>query len=332
MRRFFVCFFCCLFLVFGSGCRTPQSVKNVWKETKYYYYTYLNTPVTLNFEDQGDSEEYQQTLASAVSEFDMRIGDLERVLQNSDKNPDAAWLARMTERFPWLSGLALTDASGNAGAKLPMDYPKPFDVLPLLEEDPKQQIKDLRAFVQQTPQGPEIYLDNPVYLGGDFRGLVVVHFDPRVLIGQVTNPGVFMLAGPDGIIWPGMFDAEATPVAAINWGEVVKDQSYGTVSNEQGTFYWVARYLGNLPLVYAVKVSGEFPERLENMAGLTEALPFALGKLDLRDIQLDSGETGEDLSPGEVGNIGSPDVSPESPLRGEPRDRTREPSAEDLAV
>jgi hypothetical protein len=87
------------------------------------------------------------------------------------------------------------------------------------------------------------------------------------------------------------------------------------VSSAEGTFYWVTRYLGNLPLIYAVKIEGDFPERIENMAGLSVAASYALGNVS---ISMPESAPENDRAPGEVGNIGAPSVAPDAPPYGTP--------------
>lgn len=267
------------------GCRAPQTVKDAWKGTRSYYYEYLNTPATLNMDDKGNILDYQAEMGSAIADFDLRLQELERVLQNSDRNPDAAWVTAMTSRFPWLSGVVLADNEGIPRAQVPVAYPKGFEIGSLLEVDHKQLLKDLRAYVQEHPLGPEIYIGNPVYIGADFRGVITVHFDPRALLARTGDPGKVMIAGPSGILWPGLYDAASTPMASVDWGEEVRNNSSGIVRNELGAFYWVCRYVGNLPLVYAVRIEGEFPLREENMQGLADANAFAIGPVDFSTMQ-----------------------------------------------
>ncbi|MCI7506855.1 hypothetical protein, partial [Desulfovibrio piger] len=52
----------------------------------------------------------------------------------------------------------------------------------------------------------------------------------------------------------------ATPLASVNWEETVTKSSSGTCTNATGSFYYMVRYLGNLPLVFAVPESGTFPQ------------------------------------------------------------------------
>ena len=283
LRYFFVMAVVGSFML--TGCRAPQTVKDAWKGTKGYYYEYLNTPARLNMDDRGDILDYQAALGTAVSDFDMRLQELERVLQNSDRNPDAAWVTSITTRFPWLSGVALTDDTGTPRAKVPPVFPKPFEIGNLLDVDPKQQLKDLRAFVQSSDLGAEVYVGNPVYIGADFRGVIIVHFDPRALLARTGDPGKLVIAGPDGIIWPGLYEASSIPVANINWAEEVKQNTSGVVKNDLGAFYWVCRYIGNLPLIYAIRIQGEFPLNENNMHGIAEANSFAIGPVNFASMQ-----------------------------------------------
>jgi hypothetical protein len=271
------------------GCRTPQTVKDAWKGTRSYYYEYLNTPAKLNMDDRGNILDYQADLGNAIGDFDLQVQELEKALQNSDRRPDAEWVTSMTTRFSWLSGIALTDEEGIPRAKVPPMFAKEFEIGNLLEVDPKQQMKDLRGFVQMHPLGPEIYIGNPVYTGADFRGVIVMHFDPRVLLSRTGDPGKVVIAGPEGIIWPGVYDAESLPLSGINWAEKVKNEYAGTVKNELGTFYWISRYVGNLPLIYAVHVQGEFPVNEANMRGLADANAYAIGRVDFSSMQAPSG-------------------------------------------
>lgn len=267
------------------GCRTPQTVKDAWKGTRSYYYEYLNTPAQIDLDSRGNVQDYQAALGFAVADFDVQLQELERALQNSDRNPDAAWVSAFTTRFPWISGVALTDEEGIPRAQIPPEFAKPFDIGPLIEVDPKQQIKDLRAYVKDDPLGPEIYVGNPVYVGAEFRGVITVHFDPRVLLARASDAAQVVIAGPGGIIWPGIYDPAATPLAGIDWAERVKSNVYGIERNEFGAFYWICRYLGNLPLIYAIRIQGDFPVQEENLRSLVEANNFAIGSVDFSRLQ-----------------------------------------------
>ncbi|WP_035064574.1 PDC sensor domain-containing protein [Nitratidesulfovibrio termitidis] len=263
----------CLLLALGvllaTGCK--HEAKEYWKDTRRYYREYLNTPAKLDLEDKGEVAPAEARLAEGFAGIDIQLRALERALENSDRKPDTAWAKQMFQRFPWISGLAAVDHDGNVMAQQPEASMKPLDFTPLLKEDAKQNMRALRSYVQDTPMGPEVYVGVPVYSGTDFRGLVIAHFDIRALLPYSSRPADLMIAAPGQVMWPGRFDAQATPIASTDWGAVLTKDVYGTVANTNGEFYWVSRYLGNLPLVFAVPEAGSFPEKPEQLGILKQA-------------------------------------------------------------
>lgn len=244
-----------LILVSGAfGCGKSQTMKDSWKFTTRQYRTYLNTPASLDLDDKGDCELYELALGEAVLAVDSELQKLIRAMENSDHNPNQAWALSMMSRFPWLSGVALVDGSGKLVAQYPEHYAKTFDAQPLMEPDPKQRLGALRAYVQKSDAGPEVYLANPVFGGDEMRGLIVVYFDPKSLVTTSPDPGSFAMASPAGLVWAGGF-GEGSVVASENWETLLKHKSCGLIGSKGSDFFWTTRYLGNLPLVYAVPTS-----------------------------------------------------------------------------
>ncbi len=239
-----------------SACGQSQMVKDSWKFTKRQYSNYLNTPAELDMDDQGSCEAYELALGEAVHTIDTELQRLVRAMENSDHNPDQAWVMSMVGRFPWLSGVALVDKNGALVAQYPEHFAKVFDVTPLLEPDPKQRPGDLRAYAQITDAGPEVYIANPVYGAGaeSLRGLIVCHFDPRMLATMTHDPGAFALASPAGLLWPGRYGAGSI-LATQDWAESLRKKSYGTIGDSNSGFFWTTRYIGNFPIVYALSLN-----------------------------------------------------------------------------
>ncbi len=315
MHRFFILSFA-VFLLVCSGCsQGKQSIKDSWKYTTKQYRTYLNTPATLDMEATGNCENYEIALGDAVLELDGELEKLIRAMENSDRSPDQDWVMQLMRRFPWLTGVALADKDGKVMARHPEYFMKEFDVTPLLSPDPKQRINSLRAYVQKTPLGPEIYLANPVFSGEELRGLIVVYFDPRALVSLSRDPGSFMLASPEGVLWAGKFTPESTPVGKENWAELLLHKSCGLIGGSGSEFFWTTRYLGNLPLVYAIPTDTknvvESPQQLDQLkrVDVSDAPPLKL--------------TDPTLMEGEVGNVGAPNVQPRpAPAPGVENDGT----------
>lgn len=256
-------------LLFTAGCN--QSTKNVWKDTKRYYGTYMNPPASINYDEKGELEAEEARLATSMLGIDMQLRKLERALENADKKPTPESVARFFKKFPWVAGIAAIDPNGNVLAQEPSLPMKPLSFAETIKEDPKQNIRALRGSVVDSPLGPEVYLAVPVYNGTTFLGAVATHFDMRALLPYSAKPEDLMIAAPGIILWPGKYDAAATPVATTNWEEVARNNTSGTVSNANGEFYWIARYVGNVPLIFAVPVKGTFPEKPEQLSVLATA-------------------------------------------------------------
>ncbi len=251
MQRILLFFGIVFLTVAAIGCNKSQVVKDSWKFTTRQYRAYLNTPASIDMEDKGSCELYEIALGESVLTMDTALQKLSRAMENSDHNPDQRWVMDMMRRFPWLSGVALVDGQGNIVAKYPEHYSKALDVKPLLEPDPKQRLGALRAWAQLEGESPEIYLANPVFGGDEMKGLIVAHFDVRSLVTLSSNPGSFMLACPQGVLWNGEF-SQGTIVNSVNWNTLLTEKSCGVIGPEGGAFFWTTHYIGNLPLVYAL--------------------------------------------------------------------------------
>lgn len=247
-RLFLLCLLSCS--VFWTGCSTSQTAKDAWKYTKRQYYSYLNTPATIDMDNVGSSEDYQLALSEHIMEVDKRMERLIRKMENSDISPDQRWVMDMVGEFTWLSGVALVDENGQLMSHYPADTMKPFDAAPLLTEDPKQNITSLRSYLQETPLGPEIYIGKPVYTDGTFRGLVVAHFDPAVLLQECpVDPNQIAIVCPQGPIWTG--SGVGGSLAGHDWSNELSRRTSGYHND----VYWTTRYFGNLPVVYGISTS-----------------------------------------------------------------------------
>jgi hypothetical protein len=66
------------------------------------------------------------------------------------------------------------------------------------------------------------------------------------------NPGSFVLVCPTGVLWTGGYGAQGSIVGSQDWGKILTEQSSGHIEDGSARFFWTTRYLGNLPLVYAI--------------------------------------------------------------------------------
>lgn len=244
----------------ACGCTAWQPSKEVWKTTKGLWYTYVSPPASVDYDDKGSVSPEGIALSSAIMRIDVELGKLERVMQNADRPPTQEWLGSLFSTFPWLNGFAGVKYDGTILGQEPPDSMKQLDFIPLLYEDSKQGSRALRADVQPGPLGPEVMLATPLYDGVDFLGIVVAYFDMRSLMRFSDKASDIVVLSPGALLWPGKYDFAATPLAGVDWSKVVRESTSGTCSNNTGTFYYMVRYLGNLPMVFAIPAKGTFPE------------------------------------------------------------------------
>ncbi len=270
-NSFLRCFLLLTALSLASGCSSYQPTKNAWKSTKGFWNAYVSPPASVDYEEKGDISPRALALTSSMMGIDVELGRLERVMLNADKPPTREWLSTFFASFPWISGFAGVKYDGTILGQEPATSMKELDFIPLLYEDKKQNSRALRADVQNTPLGPEIMLAAPLYDGVDFLGVVAAYFDMRALMQYSSNPEDMVILTPQALLWPGKYDFAATPLAGVNWSEAISKSSSGVCTNATGSFYYIVRYLGNLPLVFAVVESGAFPE---GKGDLEQGLPF----------------------------------------------------------
>ncbi len=257
-------------LILLAGCSTNQTVKNAWKATRSSWYSYVNKPAVVDYEETGEIDAYEASLATRMIGIDVQWQSLERAMSNADKPPTSEWVQAFFARFPWLTGFAGVNAEGKivgqAGPELGLDF------APLLEVDKKQNVHALRGVVQETSSGPIISLATPLYKDTDFLGVVVAYFDMRALMRYCTNPEELIVLSPQAVLWPGKFNVESTPLTQVKWEEVLARSSHGTVSDSSGSFYWINRYLGNQPIIFAVPITKQQPEKEERIAAVAASM------------------------------------------------------------
>lgn len=259
-HSFLRCFLILLTIALASGCSHYQPTKEVWKTTKGLWGTYVSPPANVDYDEKGDLPPQALELSKDMMGVDAELSKLERAMQNADKPPTQEWLDKLFATFPWLDGFAGVKYNGVILGQQPPESLKELDFNPLLYEDAKQNSRALRADIQPSPLGPEIMLATPLYDGIDFLGIVVAYFDMRSLMKFSENASNMVVLAPTALLWPGKYDFASTPLAGVNWSEVVTKSTSGTCSNANGSFFYLVRYLGNLPLIFAVPEKGDFAE------------------------------------------------------------------------
>lgn len=255
-----------------QGC-AGASIENSWKSTKSFYANYVNTPAVIDYEDKGAITEAEAALARRMRGVEYQMLQLERAMANADRAPSPEAVNAILARFPWLSGIALMDISGEILAQQPMPM-KSLDFTPLLDRTGRNgDLRGLRGMVQDTPLGAEVFVAIPIYRSAELMGLLITHFDMRSLLAYADEPGDLVVVAPEATLWSGRFVFDSTPMAEQDWKALAAANPVGTVSNANGEFLWLTRYLGTQPLVFGVPAKGEFTEDPNQLAIIGEQSP-----------------------------------------------------------
>ncbi len=265
----------CIAMLGTLGCSSNQTTKDIWKDTKSIWYSNVNVPASIDYDDTGSLDDYEEKLSASLMGMDAQISALEKIMSNADKPPTQEFIASLFTRFPWLSGFSGIKADGTLIGQVPGAPIKALDFYPLLEEDAKQNARALRGYVQDTAMGPEVFMATPLYDAHSFLGIVTVYFDMRALLSYSASPEELVILAPNALLWAGKYDFASTPLSGIAWDTVVLEESSGTVTSATGSFYWTVRYIGNMPLIFAVAMDeGSFGLKENLRTGPTGNGPF----------------------------------------------------------
>lgn len=258
-------------LVLVGGC---SSLESSWKSTKKFYYTYINAPAVIDYEEKGSLSEAELRLATRMVGIDIQLEQLERYLQNADRPPTNESVNLLFTGFPWLSGLVAIDPEGNVLAQEPPISMKNLDFSGIAKAEARGgEMRGIRGFVQDTPLGPEVMAGIPVYMDSEMRGMLVTHFDMRTLLSYTEGKEDLIVLAPEGVLWSGDIDVSSTPLADQDWASITRSSTQGTVSDHNGEFIWIVRFIGKQPLIFATPVKGTFQKKEDSSMGIS---PFGL--------------------------------------------------------
>lgn len=306
-------------LSLNFGCSHFQATKDVWKGTKELWYEYMSPPASIDYSDVSTLTPTAQALVNGMMGIDKELTKLERLMNNADRTPSRSWAEQFFVTVPWVDGFAGVRADGSLLGNIPAPGKTPLTVdwIPLLYEPEKQSSRDLRADVQPGANGPEVLVAATMYDGVDFLGVVASYFSMNQLMDRVKNPDDVVILTPYALLWS-KYEYGSTPMAGINWSEVVTKSARGTVSNEHGKFVYQVRWLANLPIIFCVVEDGAFTKGSGSLAGTEkyfparEKKPVPPLKERSRNLLQSGGDEFMAPKPGEEAHGGGGDIEPGS--------------------
>jgi len=249
LKRIAILIMVCLLL---AACDTAR---RTWRDTRNMFNKYVDVNPEIDLKNEGIDDKGLQKLAGLFGPVDQKLEVFLREIQSQDTPPEPEWGEGLLSRFPWLTGLAVTDTEGNVLSQYPPVGMRAVDFKPLLEFQDRYKVRKLAASIQTDELGMLIYVAMPYYKNNEFGGLVVGYFDPRTLVDFCPDPGQLYIIYPDGIIWPGSDQALAEAMLAYAWKMELKDAVQGETTVNGVTYAWQARWIGQIEIVYVTEIS-----------------------------------------------------------------------------
>ena len=298
-----------MLIVFAAGVSAcSQTTKDYWKATKSYYYKYVNKPANIDLEDMGIYTPGEGYLAETLPPVERVLERFKRTLFSLDKAPSDNWMYAFVQRFPWIEGVALIDQEGVVIHKWPSVSLKEYSYGFIKEDTGNKKVRHLIGHAEETPLGPHVYVATQIMKQAEPAGYFVVHFDPRALFAQVQGAEELMVAAPGAVLWPGMFEVSATPVADADWGRLTRSNFSGRVRNANGSFVWYCIMLGTMPMVFAAPDEGSFPEA----PGQLDMLSAFSGSAGMEMAGMGVMDEAEESEPGAMSVVAPPMQAPVS--------------------
>lgn len=235
---------CIVLLLFGlSGCQPWQTMKEIYRGTIF--------PADVDVGGKANVGEDIRSLARKITSVDAQLEELIRSAKRLD-NPSPSELQDVLSKFSWLNGGAVFDASGQLQHQVPAQPIKDISEIALKDGlfDP---LTEISLRVMDMDLGPEMCLIRPIRDGDQVIAYAVLHFDPRSLFGQFPDPQDLVVMYRDTVIWSRMGAQTETKIQEMNWTQKLQDKVQGELTVHEDSFVWLARYVGERPLVYLIR-------------------------------------------------------------------------------
>lgn len=249
--RFIALFSVLVVLLFASGCEYGSKV---WQDAQ----NYVDPNPEIDLNHGGIENPDDNKLALLFTPVDEKILSLINALSAVDSHPDENWFKMLFMRFPWISGVLTVDEEASILVKLPETGIKPFKPGPLVEYEGDWSEISMKSFINYSEFGPEMYLCTPFFKDAEFKGLVVVHFDPRILLNFCPEPEKLIIMQPDGGgFWTGSDNEDKEALLKIDWDELLDEDVHGVVTVGETRYVWLSRYVGDTQILYLTRAVSE---------------------------------------------------------------------------
>lgn len=227
------------------------------KVTKTYRWVLggINPNPEITLEPSTFSEESEERLAMLFTPVDRQIQSLQREVDSQTSYPERDWFGMVFSRYPWVGGVMIVESTGEIIDRQPEFNLKPLDFSPLLEVGEAWNDGRMRAHVQATDLGAEVFLANSYTRDRSWIGLTIVHFDFRSLMRFCPAPEELVVFSPAAVLSAQGQEEYAERLLDAPWERILKSSVQGQIelAEQNVTFTWLARVLGGEYIIYAVR-------------------------------------------------------------------------------
>ena len=235
-----------LFLLAGCG---------TWKKAKEVYRGYV-MPAEVELDKKSGLAEAEKRLARLSAPVDAELERLVRELQVLGGPGEQQAFSGLSQEFPWVNEVLAVDVEGKVLRRHPEHPVKTLNVRQLAEQSRQWTDRSTHSLVVETPLGPEMVVLRPFHEDNEKQGYLIAHFDFRSLVNRSPGSDKLVVFTRDRVLWSGGFSQAPRQLLASNWDKFLEGGVTGELEVQAGRFFWLARYVGQEPLFYAVPVEG----------------------------------------------------------------------------
>ena len=226
---------------------------NPWETTKKIYHN-RSLPAHIDLQEGPDLNEQERKLSKTLNAADRRIEQLRLAMERQTRAPALEWMREQMRVMSWINGLFVLDSRGTPLEKFPENPVKKVDLEGIHRHMLNETTPTMRLIPQQTEFGPEVCLVKPFFDRDTYRGYLLAHFDLRSLLAELEAARDIMIFVPGRLLWRGDNHQLATVVIQRNWQDLLEEDYQGEITVQGRTVYWLVRFIGADPLIYAVEM------------------------------------------------------------------------------
>ena len=253
-----------------------------WKSFQAFYHEYIDVSPKIDLQTVNTGNEPEQFFARIIYPVDLQLNKLMCRLDEQDTYPHEKWFNELLKDFPWLSGVAAIDRSGQILFQLPAHLIKPVNYSLLFSNsqnstndypatsgstsvparkdllfagDSVRASTDIKIVVQDSEFGPEIYLARPFFKNNLAQGMLVIHFDAGSWARLSAGSQELAIFVGDKPVWVGKRTGLNKYCAQIKSIELLKNGVSGQINMKSRFFYWLARAAGENWIIYLTQFS-----------------------------------------------------------------------------